>query len=110
MSSSASSTVSEERTPATAVRGLHQSQQLELEVLGGDPGQDAVGKVGRRRVQLSPESGDGLEQAVVVKLLVGLVHAGPPVRTSSRRSFSRQRPRVGPMLPTGMSRSEAIAV
>ncbi len=110
MSSSASSTVSEERTPASGVGGLHQGQQLELEVLGRNPGQDAVGEIGRRRIELPPEAGDGLEQGVVVKLLVGLVHARPPVRTSSRRSFSRQRPRVGPMLPTGMPRSEAMAV
>ena len=92
------------------VRGLHQGEQLELEVLGREPGQDAVGEVGRRWVELSPQAGDGLEQGVVVELPVGLVHARPPVRTSSTRSFSRQRPRVGPMLPTGMPRSEAMAV
>ena len=92
------------------VGGLHQGHQLELEVLGREPGQDAVGEVGRRRVDLPPQAGDGFQQGVVVELLVGLVHARPPVRTSSTRSFSRHRPRVGPMLPTGMPRSEAMAV
>ncbi len=80
---------------------LHEGQQVELEVLGGDPGEDAVGEVGGRWVQLLPEPGGGLEQLVVGDMS-WRAHQNAPASASSVRSLARHRPRVGPMLPTGI--------
>ena len=90
---------------ATGARGvvdaLDEGQHLVLglEALDRQPGEDAVGQVVGCGIEVGVEHRDRVEQ-----LLVGLLHVAPP---SSTRSFSRQRRRVGPMLPIGISRLSA---
>ena len=72
---------------------------LLVEVYGGDGRDHGRGEAGRRRVGLRPHLAQVVQEAAVV-----VVHRSPPV-VSAMRTLARQRARVGPMLPTGMSRS-----
>ena len=83
------------------LRAVHHGEQFvfQVEIVDGQGGQHAFGQAGRRGIEFGVHPVDGDQQGVT---FLG-VHSWPPF-SSELRSLSRQRRRVGPILPMGMPR------
>ena len=105
-----------DRRADQAVHAL-QLRDLGMQRVEGDPELEPLDQPGGHRVGGGPGGGDPLEQRDVLFVdapsasVASSGHHASQCGSSDScaRSFARQRPRVGPMLPIGMPRASATA-